>query len=205
MGIELGPEYYDSVFSTSKNYEKKPKDSIYYNLWKCILDEIHKINPTFIVDIGCGPGHMEEMIAEEPNSNLKKCIGYDFSSVAINKCIAKLSNDNKFLFKIADMTKINLLEDLRSHHVKLDKTLFISLEFIEHITEDLKIIEQVPKNNTFLFSVPSYDSKGHVRFFSDVEQVYARYSNLLNFINVNIMKTSDKGTNVIYICLCRRK
>lgn len=56
---------------------------------------------------------------------------------------------------------------------------FVALEFLEHVEDDLGVIEAVPKGALMVFSVPTYDAAGHVRCFASPEEVVDRYGKLL--------------------------
>lgn len=211
MGKERSEKYYDDIyrkhFKNNGKYNKAPEENVYYKLWSEGLKHIKNINPEYIVDLGCGPGHMEEILAKETNLTFKKCIGYDFSNVAINQCINKLDRNKKFKFKIADLTKLNLMEDLKTeYNFSITNTLFISYEFLEHINADIEILSQLPSGSTISFSVPSYDSAGHVRFFKSIDEVIKHYNGILKIINITTMNLTKKNINdLVFVCLAVRK
>jgi 2-polyprenyl-3-methyl-5-hydroxy-6-metoxy-1,4-benzoquinol methylase len=59
--------------------------------------------------------------------------------------------------------------------------LFILLEVLEHVNDDMKLLSTLPSGSRVIFSVPNYDSKAHVRFFGSAGDVIQRYQKILNF------------------------
>lgn len=203
MGKEQNSSYYDGVFATSQNYAKAPEQTIHYPIWKEALNRVEKIQPKYIIDLGCGPGHFEELLVKNKKLKIEKCIGYDFSQVALNQCSQKIPNPN-YHFQLADLTKYDFLSDITKFNIDLTNTLFVSYEFLEHIKDDLLILSRLPTGSILLFSVPSYDARGHVRYFHSKEEVYQRYSPLFNISEVTVAFVTPKKLEV-YICLGTRR
>jgi len=209
MGEERASNYYNKIYAENSKYNKSPEEMIYHKLWNKALQEMIKINPKYIVDLGCGPGYMEELIAGKSKLTeltFEKCFGFDFSEVAINKCREKTQDNEKFVFEIADLTKINLSSELSKYNINFNETLFISFEFLEHVTHDLEILQSIPDNVKILFSVPSYNSKGHVRFFTSIDQIYQRYSKIvhIDYMETIVINNDPAKYKVIYLCFATR-
>lgn len=203
MKKEEDSSYYDKVFATSKNYAKVPEQSPHYPIWKVALDQVKKIKPKYIIDLGCGPGHFEELLVKDPELKIEKCIGYDFSQVALNQCSKKIKNPN-YSFKFADLTKYDFINDLTQSNINLKDTIFVSYEFLEHINDDLLILSRLPAGVMISFSVPSYDARGHVRYFNSADEVYQRYNQILDISKVNVAYVTAKKLEV-YVCVATRK
>ena len=135
-----------------------------------------------IVDLGCGPGHFASMI----DTRKYQIKGYDFSKVAIQQAQKRCPEGN---FHCVDLTTANFC---------LESDAYVSHEFFEHIEPDLEIIQQIPTGKLCIFSVPGFDSSGHVRHFKNKTEVWNRYRELLTFISiVQIGK--------LYLTVARRK
>lgn len=162
MGKEQKNEYYDAIYSKSDEYVKHYLRSRYLNLWKEVLKSIDVNKP--ILDIGCGPGQLAEMLRD---SGVKYYDGIDFSAEAIQ--MAKDKNPNMH-FKCEDIFKTKYA-DYKTHQV-------IICETLEHIEKDIELITMIRQklfDNKFVFTVPTFDDPGHVRHFKSWEEANARF------------------------------
>lgn len=55
---------------------------------------------------------------------------------------------------------------------------------LEHLEKDREIIGSLPKKSHFLFSVPNFDDPTHFRIFKSKDDIYSRYSNYLDIIQI---------------------
>jgi len=170
MGKELSADYYDGVYSGKLKTNSSPlayrvsfKLSTYYSAWKIAIGQTKK--GQLIGDLGCGVGQFAAMCLA---NNRDYRLGIDFSEVAINQ--AKELNP-----EIAENFKVgNLLDPEIIELVKGLDTIYI-LEVLEHITNDKELLNSLPKGIKVVFSVPNYDSAGHVRHFKTFRDVERRY------------------------------
>tara|TARA_R110001583_G_scaffold17957_9_gene72148 strand:- start:1120 stop:1773 length:654 start_codon:yes stop_codon:yes gene_type:complete len=183
---ELDDTHYDNVYITGGReqiYFKNPFDvPIYSELWSSVAFEIlQSEDANQITDMGCGPGHLPYILRsagiEQPYT------GYDFSKVAIQMAEMRQLPDctfiNKNLYDMGD----------------LPVSLFTCLEVLEHIEKDLELVAQIPTGCRLLFSVPTYDSHGHVRKFKDHDEIRERYGEMfdLEFIDeIFVRYTEDE-------------
>lgn len=125
-----------------------------------------------IIDLGCGVGHFAKLIK---NRGYERYIGIDFSEGMVQKSIDQVGQFGKYSFILGDLTN----SAVQNIYKKYD--LFVAIETLEHITNDIKIVESIPINSRFVFTLPTFDAKSHVRYFKSVEQVHKRYNDLLIF------------------------
>lgn len=196
MGKEQSAEYYDSIYSGKIKANKSPlayrvsfKLSTYYAAWKIAIGETKKGQK--IGDLGCGVGQFAAMcLANERDYRL----GIDFSEVAIQQ--AKELNP-----EIADNFMVgNLLDENIAELVKGLNAIYI-LEVLEHITNDKELLNSLPKGIQVVFSVPNYDSAGHVRHFKtymDVERRYYSCFKSLTYIDSAIVGTMKNAKVFIF-------
>lgn len=131
-----------------------------------------KRNPR-ITDIGCGPGQFANFLSDHMTTDY---LGLDFSGEAITMAqnIEDLfSGQSICRFKQLDLTAISKFTG------QLDADIFTSLETLEHIEADTKIIEAIPEGKLVIISVPTFNDEGHVRFFSSESEVSRRYGPLI--------------------------
>jgi 2-polyprenyl-3-methyl-5-hydroxy-6-metoxy-1,4-benzoquinol methylase len=194
---ELDSSYYDSVYNTSIKYKKQPHEiSVYYVLWKFARDYIIKNNIKLVIDIGCGPGHLAQVLQDLDITY----IGIDFSLVAIEQAQSKVNKQN-FTFINTDAIGFNYTELMKGYNI--NDILITSFEFLEHVNKDLEVIKSLVSNIKCCFSVPSYNSKGHVRFFNNSVEVKKRYSTVMNIDNI-INKTHGEN-KIIFIIVGKTK
>lgn len=183
MGKELNSQYYNNVFKNSKTYSLNPEEMKHYKLWQPVAKYIEKNNKRLIIDLGCGPGHFARVIANYNLFENNKYFGHDFSQVAIEQARERLQGVNNCNFFQCDL-KNN--KEFLKNYVQSD-TIFTAFEFLEHVSFDRELIENIPQNEEFIFSLPSFDDPGHVRHFLTREAIIERYQDLLDIKKIFIL------------------
>lgn len=187
---EPNASYYDSVYNSSEKYSENPCDSIYISTWRKVADLLEaksRKKTLFCLDIGCGPGQFAEYLCQRlPNL---RYVGVDTSSAAILQAKERAPGASFMCNALCDLP-LSLLHETDT---------FLALEVLEHIVDDLDLIKSLPVGKEMIFSVPNFDSFGHVRFFASASRVYTRYSPL--FLDLNVEPVFlGKGNPIIYIC-----
>lgn len=179
--MEQNNKWYDEAYKASKEYKKEPENSIYKNVWD---KAISLIKNERIVDFGCGSGQFAKLLL----LNGKRFVyGIDFSNEAI-KIAQTLNPEHKRMFVVRD-----LLKPFKTPAFDL----VICFEVLEHITNDLAVVKKIPSGKRFIFSVPNYDYKSHVRKFDSEAEVVSRYSDLVTIKYIHQIPMSDK--NIIWL------
>jgi SAM-dependent methyltransferase len=190
---ERNSDHYNLAYSVSKAYGKEPEDIIeYYEMWMAGAERVLSRLPDTVVDIGCGAGHFARVL-EKRELNLEY-YGYDFSDVSIGMAKNLVKSEN-FNFVIADLYNHSFWRAADSN------TIYVAFEFLEHIKGDLGVISKIPKGSYVVFSVPSFDSRGHVRYFESEEDVVNRYEGLIDIESMDRFKKPQKGSDNLYIYL----
>lgn len=190
MGNELDKNYYNDRFSVGGHNQRYFRDAEdindWYPSWKTAYDYVIKNNIKSIVDLGCGPGHLSSLFKK---SDGVKYIGYDFSDVAINQAIERNQNNPNVAFEI---------KNLKNFTPNDSDKFYTSFEFLEHVSFDLEILSSLPKDSEIIFSVPNFDSPGHVRYFNTDNDIITRYNQILELKKITFH-------NGIYIYYGKRK
>jgi glycosyltransferase involved in cell wall biosynthesis/SAM-dependent methyltransferase len=185
---EKDSNFYDRVFASGgwdETYFKHYSEIYYFEIWSKALELIKQIDNPSLIDIGCGPGQFAKLIFD---NNITDYKGIDFSQEAIK--YAKIRNDKyRKLFSVDNAYTTDLVHE--------NYNTAIIFEVLEHVDEDLKILSRIREATNILFSVPSFYSDGHVRWFDTEQQVIERYKD--NVIIENIFKFSLGGSNIIYL------
>ena len=179
--MEQNNKWYDEAYKISEEYKKEPEKSIYINVWN---KAITLIKNERVIDFGCGSGQFAKLLL----SNGKRFVyGVDFSNEAI-KIAQTLNPEHRRMFVVRDLLKPFKVPAL---------DLVICFEVLEHITNDLAVIKKIPSGKRFIFSVPNYDYKSHVRKFDSEAEVLMRYSDLIDIKYIYPIPMSDK--NIIWL------
>ncbi len=192
MSKEKGKSAYNKIYTEGGYggaYFKKANDvPIYNDLWKNVAYLVSQAGYTKVIDLGCGPGQFAE-IMNSVNDKIEY-IGYDFSDVAISR--AKLKNIPNCSFSVKDLYNYSLEDDF------IKSQAYVCLEVLEHLEGDLSLLEKIPKGKEIFFSVPNYDSSGHVRVFKNRKEVLDRYCHMLEMAHQKTISWNN-SKNKIFI------
>jgi len=179
MGTQQPKEFYERLFQdggANKSYHKHYSASNYYPAWKKVVSRLESLSPKYIFELGCGPGQFARMV-QDSLVPVPAYVGIDFSSTAVQMA---RNNCPQGIFQQKDITSVSFDE--------WDYDCVVCLEVLEHIDEDLQVLRKLSRDTPIIFSVPSSDSAGHVRFFSDKDGVYERYKDVVEIYEID---TSD--------------
>ncbi len=122
-----------------------------------------------IFEVGCGAGHFAAMCKAYGKKYL---LGTDYSQYALRLASRNAPGTHfKRMNAVSDDYELALLEH--------EPDTVVALEVLEHVWDDLSIIERLPAGTAFVGSVPSFFTEGHVRWFENTQQVKERYGKLL--------------------------
>lgn len=169
MGKELNAQYYN---------ENIPKllSCYWINLYNKVIELLPLDVNIKIAELGCGPGLFAEFLYEK---GYKNYWGVDFSE----KCI-ELSKErvSSYQFSIGNLYDKNIQKKFINYDI------FIIIETLEHIRDDLSIIKAIPKGKEIIISVPNKDDPGHVRYFRSIATVRHRYKSSIKFIKESVIR-----------------
>jgi len=189
IGAERSPEWYDEMFGATPKYHSAYQNSPYYFLWSVIVDRIRRDGLRRVLEIGCGTGQLAAYLFDQ---GIDSYVGIDFSPKAV-----KYARQNAPAGRFAvDDARVSSVYGEESHDV------LICTEVLEHIAEDLAVVEQFRPRTRCIFSVPSYNSASHVRFFSDqsaVAERYGPYFESLDIVALAIANVEEPGVKKIFL------
>ena len=163
MGKELKSQYYDMHIPKSI--------SLYWvNLYNKAINLLPLDTNIKIAELGCGPGLFAEFLYKK---GYKNYWGIDFSKKCIELAKKRVPS---YQFEPGNLYDKNIQNRFLNYDV------FITLETLEHLSNDLSIIKAIPKGKKIIFSVPNRDDRAHVRFFRSIKSVVQRYGLTINFI-----------------------
>ena len=157
-----------------------------------------------VVDLGCGSGYLASALLEHNYQG--KYVGYDFSPVAVDiarDVFADLATpiyENLKLWPLpyepVQLELWDYKEELQQQYqfevVDLydwcpevtkytHSTIYTSFEVLEHVEDDKGIVDRIPARSRFIFSVPNYWSRSHVRTYDSVGTAYDKFGQFLKF------------------------
>lgn len=175
VGKERNASWYDRTFTKSIAYNSPYYQSHYYFIWCVIVDRLTRQRGRegrSILDIGCGPGQLAEFLRIK---GIRSYTGIDLSPVAIEKA-KKFCPD--FSFIAANALDSSIIDTTYYDTV-------VCLEFLEHVTEELQVLDRLHSGCEFFGTVPDFPFPSHVRYFSSSEEVRNRYSDFFDSFTVD--------------------
>jgi len=165
MGREGTPEEYTGEPQLRPEYAARYSPS--YETVIKHLPEPRECNT--VVDLGCGVGNFAKVFL---GVGYTKYLGIDFSPAIINYARERVPEAT---FIVGDLRSKETYEIFQKYRI------FVSLEVLEHIENDLEVIKNIPCGSLVIFSVPNFDGPFHVRHFESMVEVFERYSPFLDF------------------------
>lgn len=163
IGQEQPASWYDDVYKESTIYSVDVEDAVWATLWRQAAS--HVPPNSRVVDIGCGPGHFPTLLK---GLNLESYVGYDFSATGIQQAKQRVPWAE---FHCSDVLQMDQLPDA---------DIYVFLETLEHVTQDLEMLQKVPVGKRVIITVPTFDDTAHVRFYPKLKQAVDRFSPLIN-------------------------
>tara|TARA_Y100000034_G_scaffold133006_1_gene197419 strand:- start:1020 stop:1595 length:576 start_codon:yes stop_codon:yes gene_type:complete len=117
-----------------------------------------------VLDLGCGAGHFAEVLRSEGGEG--RYLGLDYSIEAVK--LARQREVSGATFKRMDLRKLQ-----RKLVSRFD--VIVSGQVFEHLEDDLALVDLLA-GKLVLFTVPTFDSAGHVRWFPQRQTVVDRYT-----------------------------
>lgn len=185
FGVEQPVEFYDERYERRADLHRHYTESDYYPIWVVIAERIHRYAANSILDIGCGAGQLACLLRDQ---GVSRYVGLDFSPARIARARETCP---EYEFSIDDVHETSLIE-------KREYDTAVSVEFLEHINDDLGILKRIPQGTRVLASVPNYPATGHVRYFETADDVRRRYRHILDEMCIDTFSVNPAG-KVIYI------
>ena len=185
--VTIDKEWYENAYGKHERkegseYTKPPEDMWYYEAW---IEVLKWVGNNSILDIGCGPGQFAKLCIDT---------GVDYSGIDYSKTAIRMAA--KFtgmpeLFRCADITSFKSIDPKGS--------VIVMLEVLEHIVEDLEVIEKISKGSEIIFSVPNYNYRSHYRYFTSLKKVRDRYKHLIDINSSHTIYLNKPKTKAIYL------
>lgn len=169
--IAASGAWYDERYRLNlPKYDIDPRESPYAATWQEILARLAPDDA--VLEIGCGPGQLALLVRE---AGIHSYVGIDFSRYAIELARRRLPDGD---LRVDDARTSTLVDGTRHSVV-------ICTEVLEHLDDDLALLERVRTGTRILATVPNFDSTSHLRFFASAAAVRARYEAVLDELRVD--------------------
>lgn len=166
-------EWYNAVYENSTVnetlYSGEAEQMPYFGMWETCIKWI--LPNTKIYDFGCGTGQFDDLATRR---GIVVVGATDFSATAIR--IAKKRNQ-----KICDVFSCGDLMS-RATYGFGDYSVAVLLEVLEHVEDDMFVLDNIPAGKRVIFSLPSFESESHVRHFPLIEMAEERYGRKIKII-----------------------
>lgn len=182
---EASASYYDAIFRASSKYAQHGSVSEYACVWRAMADLLISAGTRRALDLGCGPGQFAEYLHENI-ANLAYT-GIDFSEVAIQQARVRCPD---YRFEVVSLPNPRAVQ-------QFDCDAVVCTEVLEHIDQDLLLLESIPTGVEVFGTVPNFDSFGHVRYFRSAAQVAQRYGHL--FLGFQVTPIALSPTSTIWL------
>lgn len=186
--LEISSSLYNDSYKSggsAGNYHRHYKQSFYYPSWQQAMSYLLPLNrDTSILEIGCGPGQFANMLFDNGFTNY---IGFDYAAEGV--ALAKQNNPERAnQFVVGDAFQTELMEK--------EYGLVICFEVLEHVQNDLELLQRIRPGTQMLLSVPNFNDPYHVRFFKNEGEVRERYSQVIRISDVSVSMLAQ--TNCLY-------
>ena len=183
---EFSSSVYNSTYKTggaAQSYHKHYTQSFYYNSWLHAMSYLYLLDrKTSILEIGCGVGQFANLLFDHGFRNYK---GFDYAEEGIFR--AKENNpEHSDKFFVADAFESDLVT------AKYD--LIICFEVLEHLKEDIKLLQRIRPGTRLLLSVPNFHDTYHVRYFRSKEEIYTRYQSVMKIFDIQTVILNHPNT-----------
>ena len=181
--------WYDAVMTAPDSLAMLPLEE---SPWLPVYEVLADMIPVHeeVVDLGCGTGRFIELLRRR--GHYARLMGIDWSSAALEEAL-------RYFDGPATEPSFRL-EDLREWTPDLERagnTVYVCSEVLEHLVDDIDLVQRIPPGHRFLFTVPNFDSESHVRVFTHVGDLWKRYAGELRFRSWRIIGSDLKGIHVV--------
>jgi trans-aconitate methyltransferase len=183
--------YADADGAASLPYQETPMRALY----DAVYGKIRRLQP--VVDLGCGNGLMAQCL--KARGYCGDYLGLDFSDEALAAADRLLEKTTGRVYPAEDelpeaayrFTHADLREWAEEPSPQTHDTVYLLLEVLEHLDDDVGLICRLPARSSVLFSVPNFWSHSHVRTFDRVGDAFRRYGHLLDIDSWQLLPTGS--------------
>lgn len=157
--------------------------------WRPLYEEAARLirGHTEVVDLGCGTGRFLEQLRRQKHH--APITGVDFSPAA-------LAETRRYVRYEGLRLECVDLADWQPSPKRAGNTTYVCLEVLEHLEDDVGLVQKIPPAHRLVFSVPNFESALHVRHFRGPADIWRRYESLLLFRRWVLLEHGQKATHL---------
>ena len=196
LGKECDARYYDRRYKRGgdrQEYFKPAEECVYFPVWQALIARLQKDRDR-ILELGCGPGQLAVLLLRGGYQYLR---GIDFSREAIALAQRTAGESLRDKFVLGD------LYDATPYR-EVDYNTIICCEVLEHLENDLGVLDMIRPSVKILGTLPNYPSRAHLRHFADEARIRDRYVSRLDIRTVEKIVLNPRG-NAIFLMEGRKK
>jgi trans-aconitate methyltransferase len=179
----LQADWYDRVMVEDGSPAMLPlEDSPWLPVYQAVAAMIEPHQE--VVDLGCGTGRFLELLSR--NGHYAHMTGVDWSASALAEA------DDYFGGTQAPTLLRQDLAEWQPDPDRAGNTIYVCSEVLEHLADDVGLVRSVPPGHRLLFTVPNFHSESHLRVFTSVGDIWARYDQLLTFRSWRLVEKSEQ-------------
>ena len=189
----MSKEWYDRVMVEEGSPAMLPLEE---SPWLPLYTEVAQlIRPEEeVVDLGCGTGRLIKLLLQR--DHYAQITGIDWSDITLDVA-QRYCASGPFHHEAVPVRWEQLdLDRWQPSGVRAGNTVYVCTEVLEHLADDVALVERIPPGHRFIFSVPNYHSESHVRTFTEVSDAWERYDHLLRFRRWIMIGADRKGLHV---------
>lgn len=166
--------YYDQIYEQAHDYRTPWYQSRYAEVWKQVAEAMNEYLVRRILEVGCGTGQLAACLSQKLTlpSDLSY-LGIDFSPTAVR--LAREMNPG-LEFQVKDIRAPRIFGDA------VDAV--IATEVLEHVDDDIMLLDRIPFGTLVAFSVPNFDDVSHLRYFDTMTDVLSWYAPAFESLDV---------------------
>ena len=186
--LEISSSLYNDSYKSggsAGNYHRHYKQSFYYPSWQQAMSYLLPLERDIsILEIGCGAGQFANMLFDNGFTNY---VGFDYAAEGV--ALAKQNNPERAgQFVVGDAFQTELMEK--------EYGLVICFEVLEHVQNDLTLLQRIRPGTRMLLSVPNFSDPYHVRYFKSEDEVRERYDQVVRISDISVSMLTQ--TNCLY-------
>ena len=192
---EKDADFYDHKYLSGGYegiYHRHYSQTPYFPIWSKALEMIKLLGRPQIIEIGCGAGQFAGLLFD---NGLTAYQGIDLSREGVS--LAQKNNPEQAALFSVDNAYTSAIYNS-------DYQVAVLFEVLEHVDDDLSILKQIKSGTGILFSLPNFDSEGHVRVFKNPDQIVDRYKDILNIHQAFGFKISEAGNAIFLLQATKR-
>jgi trans-aconitate methyltransferase len=169
--LQLPQPYYERIYAEDRHRKRGTWRPWQKQGGKFLCYAVMQLATPPILDLGCGSGHLAEMLAAFGRKE-HYALGMDYCPSAI------------LMAKRRAPWATFASGNAAGHPELLARRIYrtaVLLEVLEHIYEDRELLSAIPRGRYIVASVPDFPTRGHCRYFGTALEVKQRYGDLISF------------------------